>query len=80
MDTGKPFSIPVRLIVLDATGVVLLGVGLLKVIANIELLPQGLLFEGYGIAFIVVGVLLMIPLVVYVVVFAISRLNRSKHR
>ena len=72
MDARKPLSIPARLIVLDVIGTLLLATGLLNVVADIELLPRHLLFEGYGFGFIVGGVMLMLPLIVHVVVRAIS--------
>jgi hypothetical protein len=68
MDTSKSFAIPARLIVLDVIGALLLAIGLLKVIAGMELLPQSLRFEGYGFACMVGGVMLMVPLMVHVVV------------
>ena len=73
MDTAKRFAIPAKLIVLDVIGALLLTIGLLKVIVDMDLLPQPLLFEGYGFAYIVAGVMLMIPLIVHVVVQAIRQ-------
>jgi hypothetical protein len=73
MDTAKPFSIPVRLIVLDVIGTVLLATGLLKVVAGVDWFPRQLLFEGYGFAFIVGGAMLMVPLIAHIVFQAISR-------
>ncbi len=73
MDAAKPFSIPARLIVLDVIGTLLLATGLLKVIADVEWLPEAMRFEGYGLALIVAGAMLMIPLIVHVVVHVISR-------
>ncbi|KPK32322.1 MAG: hypothetical protein AMJ66_06735 [Betaproteobacteria bacterium SG8_40] len=77
MDTGKPFAIPARFVVLDVIGTVLLATGLLKVVAGIDWLPPQLLFEGYGFAFIVGGAILMVPLIAHVVVHAISRSGQS---
>jgi hypothetical protein len=80
MDAGKPFSIPVRLIVLDVIGTFLLAAGLLKVVARVDFLPQQVLFEGYGVAFIVGGAILMVPLIVHVLARAISRSGQPIER
>ncbi len=77
MDTAKPTAIPARLIVLDVIGTVLLASGLLKVVAGVDWLPQPLLFDGYGFGFVVGGAILMVPLIVHIVVRAISRPNQA---
>ena len=63
----KPFSIPARLIVLDVVGTLFVVIGLLALTAGIELLPTSLRFDGYGVAFIIAGVILMLPLIAHVV-------------
>ena len=77
METGRPFSIPARLIVLDVIGTLVLATGLLKVVANVDFLPRQVLFESYGFSFIVGGAMLMVPLIVHVVVNAMRRSRQA---
>jgi hypothetical protein len=73
MDTGKSSSIPARLIFLDVIGTALLTIGLIEGIAEIDVLPDDMRFQGYETAFIVAGCVLMAPLLVHVVALVIRR-------
>ena len=72
-NTGKPFSIPTRLIVLDIMGTLLAAIGLLELTAGLELLPIAFRFDGYGLALIVSGGILMLPLIANIVAQVINR-------
>lgn len=62
MNNRTPLKIPLRLLVLDAIGLVLVGVGLADWLAGTQLVPAGLRFEDYEIVMIIIGVALMVPM------------------
>lgn len=64
---AEKLRIPIRLLVLDAAGAVLLGLGVAKVLAGVDLLPPALRFEDDGLTFIVGGLILMLPMVMHVI-------------
>ena len=73
--TGK-LKIPVQLLVLDALGAVLLGLGLAEWFGGTNLVPESLRFDNYYIAMVVCGALLMLPLVAFVLRTALGRAPR----
>lgn len=75
-DKNKPF-IPYILIGVDAIGAILLGIGIAKYFAHIDIIPSAMRFENYDMAFMIIGVILMLPLVVHVIAKAQSKSNRN---
>ncbi|HEX9626157.1 MAG TPA: DUF1418 family protein [Acidiferrobacterales bacterium] len=67
MSTKTTPKIPPQLLILDAVGVILAGLGLAERLAGTNLVPTALRFENYDIVMIVVGILLMVPLVRHIV-------------
>ncbi|MHB8535673.1 MAG: DUF1418 family protein [Sulfuricaulis sp.] len=63
---------PPVLLILDIIGTVLLGLGLAKHFAHIDVIPATLRFENYGPVLIGVGAALMLPIMVHIV-------NRAKN-
>lgn len=57
----QPYRLSFHLVVLEAIGAVLIGLGLASAIAGIDIIPAAYLFAGYGPVFIGLGVLLMLP-------------------
>jgi hypothetical protein len=54
--------IPLRLLVLDASGAALVAVGVLDLLeTGPQLLPEALHFPGVGIALVVLGSVMMLP-------------------
>jgi hypothetical protein len=67
VQTQKEQLIPTHLLVLDAVGCVLLGLGLAKQFGAIDIIPVQFRFQGYGMAFIVAGIVLMVPALIRVI-------------
>ena len=60
----KSPALPIRLLLLDIAGAFLAAVGLYELFAGgPPMMPPGLMFPGYPVAFLVVGALMMLPLV-----------------
>ena len=75
-EKSKPF-IPYIFIGIDAIGTILLGLGIAKHFVHIDILPPAMRFENYGMAFMIIGVILMLPLVVHVITKVQSGSNRN---
>jgi hypothetical protein len=60
-DNQQAYVLPFHLMVLEAIGAVLVGLGIPKVVGGFDVVPAQFLFAGYGPVFIGVGVLLMLP-------------------
>ncbi len=67
------FFVPVRLIVLDVLGTVLLMTGLVRLFAGVHFLPEQLRLKDYGFALIFTGIVLMLPLMVHLVARIVKR-------
>ncbi len=65
MGTHKRLKIPIRLIIMDALGAVLLGVGVAELFADTNLVAASLQFENYAIFMIIFGIAMMLPIVTY---------------
>ena len=65
MSESKKLSIPIKLIILDAIGAILLGLGVAELFANTDLVPQAWQFENYALVMIIFGIALMLPIVTY---------------
>lgn len=64
MEQQKPsLKFPLGLLVLDAIGSLLIGLGLAKMFAGIDFLPTALQFDEKGWVLIIIGVLLMLPMI-----------------
>lgn len=67
-------ALPVRLLILDVIGSMLLAVGLIFIIADpSEFLPWEADYDELGIGLVIVGVLFMLPLISHVIGMARSR-------
>jgi hypothetical protein len=70
----KSPALPIRFVLLDIAGALLAAVGLYELFAGgPPLMPPGLMFPGYPVAFLVIGALMMMPLVRHI-------LNRNGHK
>jgi hypothetical protein len=61
------FKPPLSLVMLDVIGTTCLGIGLAKMYAGIDFLPDSLQFDAKGWTFIIIGVLLMLPMLLHLV-------------
>ncbi len=61
---NKTFKPSLSLVVLDAIGALLLGLGLAKMFAGLDILPASLMLDETGWTFIIVGILLMLPMLI----------------
>ncbi len=59
-------KIPPLYIALDGIGCILAGVGMAEHFAGTNLIPKSIQFENYGIAMIVVGAILTIPMIFHI--------------
>ncbi|MDO3383295.1 DUF1418 family protein [Gilvimarinus algae] len=66
-------KLPIHLLVLDMLGCVLIGLGMAMQFAGLSILPEHLRFENDALVYIVVGVALMLPAVLYI----LGRLRRQ---
>lgn len=73
MPQEKRLLFPPKLLLLDFVGVLLAGLGLAKLFANVDVIPEQFRFDNYGLIFIVVGFALMVPLVYHVVSTAMAK-------
>lgn len=62
---NKKLTIPLKLIVMDAIGAVLLGLGVAELFANTNLVPTAWRFENYALIMIIFGIALMLPIITY---------------
>ena len=61
----KAFKLPLSLIALDAIGAILIGLGMAKMFAGLDLLPGAFQLDESGWTLIIVGALLMLPLMLH---------------
>ena len=60
----KAPALPMKLLALDIAGALVAAVGLYELFAGgPSLMPPGLVFPGYAVAFLIIGALMMMPLV-----------------
>lgn len=81
MDNNK-FFIPPVLIVLDSIGAGLLALGFAKRFANVDVLPQSVLFENYANNFMIIGAVMMLPAIIHIIekVRDINRKNYNRRQ
>ncbi|MCC6715833.1 MAG: DUF1418 family protein [Gammaproteobacteria bacterium] len=73
MKTREGVSIPVGLVVLEAIGLVLIALGLVKIASGTDLLPEVMRFGNYPLVFLVVGVALLVPFNVHMIRIIMTR-------
>lgn len=61
----KAFKLPFSLIALDTIGAIFIGLGIAKMYAGLDLLPVAFQLDEKGWAFIVIGALFMLPLMLH---------------
>ncbi len=66
MNEKSAFKLPLGLVVLDGLGTILVGLGLAKMFAGLEILPTALQLDEKGWTLIISGVLLMLPLLLHI--------------
>lgn len=76
MSQPKKLKVPVRLIILDGIGAILLGLGIAEQFANTNLIPISWQFTNYAMFMIIFGIAMMLPMVTYI----LSRTNNSRPR
>ena len=77
MSQEVPLKLPINLILLDGVGAVLLALGLAEHFAGLDVLPTALSFEYRAYVLMAAGVVLMLPLVLYILNWARSRSEGS---
>lgn len=73
----KKLSIPIPLLILDAIGVLTLGIGLAEYAANTNLIPPSLQFEHYALYMMGAGIMLMLPMVIHIFKTTIAKPPRQ---
>jgi len=73
-------KLPIHLVLLDSIGAILLGLGLAKMLAGIDIIPADWLLDTHGWTLIVIGVTLMLPMLVHVIVTIRNRAEQTLHR
>ena len=66
----KTFKLPLSVIALDVIGTMLVGLGMAKMFAGLDLLPAAFQLAEKGWTFIIIGALLMLPLMLHLFVKA----------
>jgi hypothetical protein len=78
MTTNAPLRIPVKLLILDGFGAMLVGLGLTRVVAKMDLLQLDGVFPQYGFVLIGLGISCIAPLPLYLVKRALAA-NRQNN-
>lgn len=73
-------KLPLHLVVLDGIGAILLGLGLAKMLAGLDIVPASWLFDTQGWTLIIAGAVLMLPMVLHVVVSARAQAEQALRR
>ena len=74
---NKTFKPSLGLVVLDAIGALLLGLGLAKMFAGLDILPTSLMVDDTGTTFVIVGVLLMLPMLIQLFVYIRTQAEKN---
>jgi hypothetical protein len=74
---NKTFKPSLGLVVLDAIGAVLLGLGLAKMFAGLDILPASLMVDNTGTTFVIVGILLMLPMLIQLFVYIRTQAEKN---
>ena len=73
----KQLKLPIMLVLLNALGGILLGLGLVDYFGDIKIVPQVFRIENYQFILIFAGILLELPFIVYLVNFTLGKLPRD---
>ena len=71
------FKPSLGIVVLDAIGALLLGLGLAKKFAGLDILPASLLLDDTGMTFVIVGILLMLPMLIQLFVYIRTQAEKN---
>lgn len=77
MNQNKTLKLPVNLLVLDAIGSIFLGLGLAEWLAETNLVPISLQFENYAIFMVAIGVIMILPITLFIIRFAMNKQTRE---
>lgn len=80
MTEKDTISIPLPLLVLEMIGAVLVALGLAKTIGGIDIIPLSWQFNKYGVIFLLVGVMLMVPFNIHMLQQILERAARARAR
>lgn len=72
MQSENKLSLIIRHMLMDATGLTMLALGVAKLQVHVEFLPGWLRFPHYGWAFVLAGLLMILPTLVVVYKYAIN--------
>jgi hypothetical protein len=76
--SNKPtLQLPLSFIFFDVIGFAALGLGLAKLFGGIDIIPLSMQFENYGLALVLLGVLMMMPMMSYIFNFVRANLNKN---
>jgi hypothetical protein len=76
MEKKEAVKIPFNLVVLDFFGTALLGLGVAKKFAGLNFLPLSMQFENDAVVFIILGILCMLPFIIYL----LSKIREQSER
>lgn len=65
MEKKEAVKVPFNLVVLDFFGTVLLGLGVAKKFSGFNFLPSSMQFENDSVVFIALGILCILPFMIY---------------
>jgi type IV secretory pathway VirB3-like protein len=74
---NKTFKPSLGLVVLDAIGALLLGLGLAKMFAGLDILPASLMLDDTGMTFVIIGILLMLPMLIQLYVYIRTQAEKN---
>lgn len=67
MTQQTPFKLPIKLLILDGIGSLLIVLGVLALVADLHLLPAAWRVARYEIVLIIVGATLMLPMLLWII-------------
>jgi hypothetical protein len=66
MTQQTPFKLPIKLLILDGIGSLLIVLGVLALVADLHLLPAAWRVARYDIVLIILGATLMLPMLLWI--------------
>lgn len=78
MTEKDTIAIPLPLLMLEMIGAVLVALGLAKTIGGIDIIPASWQFNKYGVIFLLVGVMLMVPFNIHMLQKILDRVARAR--
>lgn len=67
MTQHTPFKLPIKLLILDGIGSLLIVLGVLALVADLHLLPAAWRVARYEIVLIILGATLMLPMLLWII-------------